>query len=352
MSYRTQLRIVSGILLGLMLVSTLSAQDTVTLNRRTRRGSKVLGNIKTANRNEVIVETSGSERTIPVNEIDRIGLAGEPAPLRQGRASIHSGQYEQALKSLDDVRIPSGASDILKQEAAFYRASAMANLALRGTGSPNNAISLLLAFVKNKTTRNSYHFYETVELLGDLALMIGSYDKANLYYKQLAKAPWPEYKLKSAVLEGAALRAEGKFNDAVTKFDQALSAQIDDPESMRQQTFAQIGKAASIAELGKTDEAIQTLEDVVAKNDAADAQLFAQAYLAQGAAYRKANRPLDAVLAYLHVDLMFFNQRDAHAEALFYLSELWPKVNSPDRGVQARSLLKSRYGSTGWAKRS
>ena len=70
-----------------------------------------------------------------------------------------------------------------------------------------------------------------------------------------------------------------------------------------------------MGEVGRTDEALAELRDIIAKNDASDSQLFATAYLAQGAAFRQADRALDAVMAYLHVDLLFFNQRDAHAEA-------------------------------------
>ena len=105
------------------------------------------------------------------------------------------------------------------------------------------------------------------------------------------------------------------------------------------------------AELGQTDEAKELVEEVIAKNDPADDELFAQAYLALGTAHRKADEPLEAVLAYLHVDLLFFRQRDAHAEALYYLSNLWGQIDRPEQAVQARNLLKSRYGATIWGKR-
>jgi tetratricopeptide (TPR) repeat protein len=335
-------------LIVLVIAAPLLAQDTVTLNQRTRRGSKVLGTIKNVSETEVLVSANGIDRKIPVNEIQRIGLGGEPTGLRQGRSAIFSGQYEQALESLETVRLDASASPVLRQEVEFYRAAALANLALRGSGDPKDAASLLLSFVKRN--RNSFHFYEAVELLGDLTLMVGSYENASLYYRQIAKAPFPEYVLRSSVLEGNALRAQGKFKEAIERYSKALSTSASDPESLRQQAIARIGKAACMAETGKVDEALAEIDEIIAKNDASDDQLFALAYLAQGTAHRKAQRDLDAVMAYLHVDLLFFNQRDAHAEALYYLGELWPKVNNPDRGVEARNLLKSRYGSTSWAK--
>lgn len=343
------IRAMTGILLALV-TTQVWAQDTVTLRKSERRGNKVLGTIKSASRTNLIVETGGVERDIPVNEIERIGLAGEPTGLRQGRTSIFSGQYEQALESLDSVRMPSGASDIMQQEAAFYRASAYANLALRGSGSVSDAVSLLRAFL-TKQGRTSIHYYPAVELLGQLADQVGRYENAAKYYQQLAKAPWPEYKLKSYVLEGNSLRAAGKPDEAVLRFAEALKVPSKDAAALRQQTLAKIGQAACVAEGGDAETALATLDQVIAQNDATDAELFALAYLAQGAANRKAQQPLEAILSYLHIDLLYFQQQAAHAEALYYLSELWPQVNNPDRGVQARSLLKERYGSTGWAKK-
>ena len=70
---------------GLLLVSVgpSTAQDTVTLLRRGRRSSKVLGTITKVSPTQIEVTTVGGNRTIPVNEIQRLGLEGEPTALRQ-----------------------------------------------------------------------------------------------------------------------------------------------------------------------------------------------------------------------------------------------------------------------------
>ena len=96
MSLLNKLQPSLGALIVLIVASSLLAQDTVTLNQRTRRGSKVLGTIKKVSATELVVSANGGERKIPVNEIQRIGLGGEPTGLRQGRNAIFSGQYEQA----------------------------------------------------------------------------------------------------------------------------------------------------------------------------------------------------------------------------------------------------------------
>jgi hypothetical protein len=55
-------------------------------------------------------------------------------------------------------------------------------------------------------------------------------------------------------------------------------------------------------------------------------------------------------LAFLHVDTLFFADADQHAQALYYLSDLWGQLNQPDRALEARTTLKNRYAGTRWAK--
>ena len=130
-----------------------------------------------------------------------------------------------------------------------------------------------------------------------------------------------------------------------------LKAKLSGTDGERQRQLASVGLAACDAELGATDKGISVIEDVIDKNDPADSELFARSYLALGTCYRKLNKPKDALLAYLHVDLLFFTTPTAHAEALFYLGELWSETGKADRARDARKRLKSEYAGTVWARR-
>ena len=80
-----------------------------------------------------------------------------------------------------------------------------------------------------------------------------------------------------------------------------------------------------------------------------DKLLFAHIYNALGAAYEKAGKFKEASRAYLHTDLLFASVLEAHAESLYHLAILWPKLEQTDRAARARDTLKARYRNSYWA---
>ncbi len=77
--------------------------------------------------------------------------------------------------------------------------------------------------------------------------------------------------------------------------------------------------------------------------------LFAYLYNALGACYESSQNWQEAAIAYLHTELLFSVDPDAHAEALKKLSEIWPRLDQPDRATRAMTTLKNRYRNSYWA---
>jgi hypothetical protein len=75
---------------------------------------------------------------------------------------------------------------------------------------------------------------------------------------------------------------------------------------------------------------------------------MARAYNALGTAYAKASKKKEAILAFLHTDLLYFQDPDAHAEALYNLANLFQETNKSDRSLEARNTLKQRYAGSVW----
>ena len=155
------------------------------------------------------------------------------------------------------------------------------------------------------------------------------------------------------MLEAEALRIQGddKLSEARRRFEAVTQAQTSDPDGELQKTLAVVGRAACDAQLGGAAAAISELEQIIARNNPEQEELFARSYNALGDCYRAENKPQEAALAYLHVDLLFYRDTRAHAEALYQLADLWDRLGKPDRATEARSTLKSRYAGSIWARR-
>jgi tetratricopeptide (TPR) repeat protein len=313
----------------------------------TRRGSPANGRVVGMSPTEVVLETRGTRQRIAVNEIRRVSYAEDTPELRRGRDNILAGQWAAGVADLERVDAASLDRAEVKQDLQFYLAYGRGRLALTSGGDKSTAKNEMLAFAVNWP--ESFHFLQAADLLGDLALALDE-DAVKYYAAIAAKAPWPEYKLEAAISEAQALLLQRKYGEADRKFTEAMQFQLDTPEATRQVRLAQVGRAVALAETDRHEEARQILERLIAENDPQDSELFGRAYNALGRCFLKAQRPRDALLAYLHVDILFFAEPEEHAEALYHLSQLWSAVQKPDRAQSARNLLNDRYAGTRWAR--
>ena len=321
----------------------LAQQDTII----GRGGTPIRGTIVGMSPSSVKIETTGVTRDVEVREIQKLSFGDEPADLRTARDQALAGQFENALESLKKITAAEIQVPAIRQDVGYFAAYCRAKLALTAGGDKAAAIEELRTFIgQNRTT---FHFFEGVELLGDLNFAAGKYADAATFYGLLGQADWAEYKMRAAVLQARAQTAEGKYAEALAAYDGVLASGLNTPEAAEQKMHATVGRAVCLAATGKHEEGITIIEDMIAKHDPSNATLFGRAYNALGASYLKANKPQEALMAYLHTDILFFTDHDAHAEALYQLSKLWAQVNKADRAGEARSMLQSRYPGSRWA---
>lgn len=332
-------------LAGLLLipVSSQAQQDQV----YGKSGVPTRGTVTAVSPVKVTVQSIGVSLDVDTKDITKVTFDDEPAELGTARDWALAGQFEDALKELKKIDQAAIANEVIKQEVGYYTAYCLAKVALSGGGDKAVAIDSMKNFIGQN--RGTFHFFEGVEVLGDLNFADGQFAQAATFYGLIAQAPWPEYKMKSAVLQGRAQAADGKYPEALANYEQVLAGGLNTPEATQQKLHATVGKAVCLAATGKHQEGITLIQDLIAKNDPSDADLFARAYNALGACYEKAGQSKEALLAYLHTDVLYFTNTQAHAEALYHLSKLWAEVNKSDRAVRARSLLQSRYPGSRWA---
>ena len=122
-----------------------------------------------------------------------------------------------------------------------------------------------------------------------------------------------------------------------------LAASGNDAAAKEQKLSASLGKAVSLAETDQLDEAVGMIEQMILDTDPEQKELQARAYNALGDSYQRAGRTKDALLAYLHVDVLYSTVPDAHAEAFSHLATLWDAVGQSARAREAQATLDQQY---------
>jgi tetratricopeptide (TPR) repeat protein len=338
--------------LGLVLAAIAASFQSGLLADEVRRinGERHTGTIQTISPNEVTIGGSVREVAVPANEIAAVVFSREPRGLADAREAYATGRYTNVFSNLGEIKPEEIRRDEVKAEIEFYRAMAAARMASFGNVDQKTAMDAgrdLLAFLRDH--KDSYHYYEANEALGDLLSALKN-PNAFTYYDVVATAPWPDYRPRAGVLKGRAAAMHGNHKSAIEHFDAALAAGGMGRAVETQFQLASIGKASSMAETGQVDDGMKLLQEVIAKADEGDREVYARAYNALGACYRKKNRPKDALLEYLKVDLLFSSNPDAHAEALYNLAQLWNEVQRPERARAAADTLKQRYATSRWNK--
>ncbi|MCG8651395.1 MAG: tetratricopeptide repeat protein [Pirellulales bacterium] len=314
----------------------------------TRNRSTVTGKIVAVTPIQVTVEVQGARREVKVNEIRRVVFDGEPSELNIGRGQALVGKIESAWRELNKLNPNDIQREIVKRDWQFYLAFCEGKLALSQGGDKQSASNAMLAFVR--AAPENFHFFEAAELLGDLAVSQQDYVNAAKYYGSIAsRAPFPEYRMRGLMASARARVAQGNFSKAQQMFEQVLAINSDTTEAKRQKRLAQVGRGRCLAETDSPQAGLKLLAEIIAKNDPSDAELFGRAYNARGDCFQKAGQPKEALMAYLHVDVLFYSDPEIHAESLYHLSKLWATAKKPDRAVAARNLLDQRYPGSIWS---
>jgi tetratricopeptide (TPR) repeat protein len=315
---------------------------------RLARGSES-GEITATTPHEITLKGgSGGSRTIALNLVKTVVFDDEPAELSQARVKAANGAYEDAQELLAKIDSSSVNRPLIQQDIEFYNAWSAGKLALAGSAEIADAGRQLNNFVRSYP--QNFHNLAAIELMGDLLMASQRYEAAEKQYAEIAKAPWPDYRMRASVAAGRSLQAQGKHAEAIAQFDAALAVNDDNADSKNQRLAATLAKAISLSETGGVDKAVGTIEKVIQDADPQERELHARAYIALGRCYAEAGKTKDALLAFLHVDVLYSNVPEAHAEALAQLVPLWASLGQEARSREAKQLLQERYANSQWAK--
>ena len=218
-----------------------------------------------------------------------------------------------------------------------------------GDVTPKAAVSAVKGFIDSHP--KSFHRVPATDQFARLAFAAGRLDAAENEFKKLQQAPWPDYRLKGYFDAGQMQIQVGKLDAAEASFKSIGSIESNDNTSQTYKLLARCELAKIAGLKGNTDAAQKQLEEIIEKENSDKKKLFAYLYNALGAVHQKAGRPKEAAYAYLHTELLFASESEAHAEAVFQLAQIWPKLGDTTRADRARDLLNSRYRNSFWSKK-
>lgn len=294
---------------------------------------------------------------IPADEITATQFEDEPPTLSAVRTAVQGSRFPEALENAEKInrqtlKNPNVLADYDYFIAYAKSRSALMNRTQSRTKELEEAASAVTEFLR--THASSYHFFPMCETLGEVQLALGAKDKAAQAYANLARAPWPPTRLEGKYRLGriyldreppedeSVAKARNLFQEILDdKFENVTSEQREKIE--RRQALAGVALARCLILDGKIDQAVERLETLSEKTSPEETQAQAAIYLALGEAYEKSEKPKDAILAYLHVEILFPAAREEYRTALQKLAVLWKTVNRPERALETERLLRDAF---------
>jgi tetratricopeptide (TPR) repeat protein len=337
--------------------SFIQAQDKIKyVDRKAKpiRDVTISGAIQEEDPGQIKIKAAqGKARTIPVNpdliDVDYqvpTAIAPDYRKARSREMEFYKpnatlGEKQLALKEAVDQYqklLPEAKEAKLKRQVEFKIAKLLALESEIDSGQADLAIEKLAKFVKDHPT--SWQLSSAARTLANLYLTKKNWDGAQKTYEDLAKTP----NVASEVVQecnlalAQVLVRAGKNDQAAAKLAE-LEKTIpgDSPEGIR----LQITRARCLAASNQLPQAVQILEGIIAKT--LDKDLIAAAHNALGDCYRRASLPGQAKFEYLYVDVIYDQNRQEHAKAVYHLSNLFRELNDSKRAKLYEEKLAKEF---------
>jgi tetratricopeptide (TPR) repeat protein len=303
-------------------------------------GNRVRGTVVSESPTEVKLDSPAA--TVPVDQIASINYTGQPPSMTLAETRESSGSLNDAAEQYQKAATDASGKDLIVRAAQFGRARILAELVQGDPTRAGQAIGALEAFVRNYPS--SRQLGPALDGLARLHVQQGEYEKAARVLGELNKIPWAADR--AAVLQARVLAKRGSYDQAIAALDKILASLPKDSARARE---AQLAKAECLAGLKKFAEAEASARAVIRDAPAEDAEAQALGYNTLGDCLRAAGKPKDALLAYLHTDILYGKDKEQHARALAQIALLWRELRQDDRANEVVERLKQEYPNSPWA---
>ena len=302
---------------------------------------RVRGTIQSESSTEIVVKLGATTTKVPTDQIVSIRYDGQPADMALAETSENQGAISKAI-DLYKKAVGEASGKPLIEQAAEYKAAALtAELAMTDPTKVNDAIGLLNTFVKNHA--ESRHIASATESLARLQLSKNDYAGVESSLATLSKLPGGADR--AAVFRARILSKKGDHAGAIAELDRLIKA---GPEGSVRQREAKLARAESLVALKKYADAETEVRSVIKALPPEEVAAMSAAYNTLGDCLRAAGRPKDALIAYLHTDVLYSKDKEQHPRALAQMVPLWRELKRDDRADETLARLKQEYPQSPW----
>lgn len=291
--------------------------------------------------------TNGQIQVVPVSDIFSVRFDMEPPLLAQAQSNERSGALDVALEKFISVQKDySGEDKRVVTDVEFLIARTKVKLALADPSKLADAKTAIQKF--REANKANFRYFEALLLEASVT----SGDEVTTLLAEVQNCPVKGYQLEAGVQLGQVLLAGNDAPAALAAFEKVIEQSAGDASSASAQFAGFLGKAECQQKQGQLDEAIQTLDEIINKASESESRTLAAAWVLKGDCLRMKSLPKDALMAYLHVDVLYPSEPAAHAEALYHLVSLWGPAGHQDRSDEAMAKLSTKYPNSPWAKQA
>lgn len=342
-------RLLVGALAAALLVGSpglLRADDVALIAGSTVKqaiGGRVRGNVQSESPTEVVVTLGTNTVTVPTDQIVSIRYDGQSASYQLGETREAAGQLPEAAEFYRKAAAETATRPFPHQAALFREAKVLGDLAMVEPDQVKQARDKLNQFIR--LYPGGRHIAAAREALARLQINSGDFAGAEATIAALGKMPRGGER--AAVLRTRVLARQGKHAEAIAELDRLIASSTKGSERQR---AAKLAKAESLAAMKKFGEAEVLAREVILENPPEDADSQAPAYNTLGDCLRAANRPKDALIAYLHTDMLFNKDKEEHPRALHGIATVFRQLKQDARAEEYAQRLKQEYPRSLWTR--
>jgi tetratricopeptide (TPR) repeat protein len=304
-------------------------------------GGRVRGQVQSESPTEVVVQLGATSTAVPTELIQSVRYDGQSASFQLAEARESAGLLAEAADLFKKAATESAGKPFPLQAAQFREAEVLTALALVEPDRAKEAKDKLAKFVQ--AYPGGRHIVGARACQVRLQLHAGEFAAAETAIAALARLPGGAER--AGVLRTKVLAKQGKHEAAIAALDKLIATY---PKGSERQRAAQLAKAESLAAMKQYKEAEKLVREIIKANPPEDAEAQAPAYNTLGDCLRAANRPTDALMAYLHTDQLYSKDKEEHPRALYHISNLFRQRKQDGRADEYAQRLKQEYPRSPW----